>query len=567
MKKLIPILVAIVLIIVVSLIGFGRELWDKYNYSEERADRLSYFNITGETEVAIILQDAIIPEKAKLIDGTYYFDLATVHQYFNPRFYEDSVEKLLLYTLPDDIITAKIGGDTITHRAGKGLADETRNYLIARYESDVLYIAVDYVKEFTDFSYQAFEDPGRMQVYTQWGDITTGRINRDTAVRILGGIKSAILTDIAKEDKVTVLEQMETWAKVQTADGYIGYVENKRLSDIFSERQIPVDTYEEPVYTAQTRPHKISMGWHQISGPGGNDTLTQVTQAAREINVIAPTWFILEDNDGNYASYASADYVNAAHDMGLEVWAVLENVTNIQNLKMFDLLSSTAKRAALIDRLITEATELGLDGINVDLEDIPADAGPHFIQFIRELSIPCREYRLVLSVDNYVPYQFNDYYNRREQGAVADYVIIMGYDEHYDGSDTAGSVASIDYVTNGIVNTIEQVPAAKVINAVPFYTRIWETNGTETDSQAVGMDAAEEWVANRNLEPTWDEETCQNYCEYVTDEATYQIWLEDEDSLQVKFNIMDNHGLGGVAFWRLGFEKTAIWDTVAEYLN
>jgi spore germination protein YaaH len=565
-KRLIPIIIAIVLIIAVVIIGFGQEIWQRYSYSDVRADRSSYFSLQDETEVAIILQDDIIPEKAKLIDGIYYFDLAMVHQYFNSRFYEDRQEGLLIYTLPDDIVTNRIGTNIITHQVSKGMTDEIRDYTIARYEGDTLYVAADFVKEYTNFSYQAFTDPGRMQIFTQWGDITTAKVNRDTAVRILGGVKSDILTDVMTGDKLTVLEQMETWSKVKTADGFIGYVENKRLTDIYSERQIPVSDYIEPIYTSQTRDHKISLGWHQIAGLGGNDTFNEVVSNA-EINVIAPTWFILEDNEGNYTSFASEQYVNAAHEKNLEVWAVLENVTNNAELKMFDLLSVTSKRTALIERLIGDALTYDLDGINVDLEDIPADAGEHFIQFIRELSIPCRENGLVLSVDNYVPYQFNDYYNRKEQGVVADYVIIMGYDEHYVGSDIAGSVASIDYVENGIVNTIEQVPAEKVINAVPFYTRIWETNGTAVSSEAVGMTMAEEWAANRNLEPVWDEVTCQNYCEYVTEGVKYQVWLEDEESLAVKFNIMELNNLGGVAFWRLGFEKAEVWEAVAQYLN
>lgn len=562
-KKMIPVIIAIVLIIVVIVIGLGGPLLEKYSYSDVRADLASYFGIREESEVAIILQDSIIEEKAKLLEGTYYIDLNTVHKYFNERFYEDKSENLLLYTLPDDIITARIGTDTVDNREGS----QKREYVVARYEEDKLYIAIDFVKEYTNFSYQPFVEPGRMQIYTQWNDNQTAKVDKDTAVRLKGGIKSEILTDVKAGDKLIVLEQMETWAKVKTSNGYIGYVENKRLSEIITEIPIPVTDYEEPVYKSQTRDHKISLGWHAIAGISGNDTLYEVTRNTKGLNVISPTWFMLNDNEGNFTSFASAQYVTAAHDMGLEVWALVENITYKDELDMSQLLSATSKRAILIENLITEALNYELDGINVDFEEIPADCGEHFIQFIRELSIPCREHGLVLSVDNYVPYNYNDYYNRREQGIVADYVIIMGYDEHYAGGGKAGSVASIDYVENGIVNTLEQVPAEKVINAVPFYTRIWETEGASVNSQAVGMEMADEWIANHHLEPLWDEETCQNYCEYTADGIRYQSWLEDTESLTVKFNIMKTHQIGGVAFWRLGFEKTEIWDAVEDYLN
>lgn len=562
-KKIIPVIIAIVLIIIVTIIGLGGPILERYSYSDVRADLPVYFGIQEENEVAIILQDSIIEEKARLLDGTYYFDLDTVHKYFNERFYEDKQENLLLYTLPNDIITVQIGTNIVENKAGT----QNRDYTTARYEENKLYIAADFVKEFTNFSYEPFADPDRMQVYTQWNDIKTAKVDTDTAVRLKGGIKSDILTDVFAGDKLILLEQMETWAKVKTSDGFIGYVENKRLSGITAERPIPITDYEEPVYKSQTRDHKISMGWHAIAGISGNDTLYEVTGNAKGLNVISPTWFMLNDNSGNFTSFASAQYVNAAHDMGLEVWALIENITYKDDLDMLQLLSATSNRTLLIENLIAEAINYEIDGINIDFEDIPADCGEHFIQFIRELSIPCREHELVLSVDNYVPYNYNDYYNRREQGVVADYVIIMGYDEHYAGGGKTGSVASIDYVENGISNTIEQVPAEKVINAVPFYTRIWETEGATVTSQAVGMEMADEWVANHQLDRVWDEETCQNYCEYSAGGIRYQAWLEDAESLAVKFNIMENHQIGGVAFWRLGFEKADIWDTVEEYLN
>ena len=112
------------------------------------------------------------------------------------------------------------------------------------------------------------------------------------------------------------------------------------------------------------------------------------------------------------------------------------------------------------------------------------------MEFLRVLSISCRANNLVLSVDNYVPKNYNAHYNWKEQGIVADYVIIMGYDEHYGGSQEPGSVASIGFVEEGISTMVQSVPAEKVINAVPFYTRIWETKGGQVQSQAVGIESS-----------------------------------------------------------------------------
>ena len=562
-KKIIPVILAIVLILIIGCVSFGGIIIDKYSYSKERADLANYFAISGSDDVAIVLQNEIIEERAKILDGVYYLDIDTVHKYLNERFYEDKNENLLLYTLPENVVRTSIGSSIKEDSQGS----EDLGYMLSRYDGDTLYIAIDYVKKYTNFGYEAFTEPNRIQLDTVWEDMQTAQIKKDTQVRIRGGVKSEILTDVKEGDKVIVLEQMETWTKVKTADSIMGYVENKRLSDLRSELPIPVTDYEEPEYTSVTRDHKINLGWHVVAGVGGNDTLYEVTANTKGLNVISPTWFKLCDNEGNYTSFATTDYVGKAHDMGLEVWALIENIEYSDSIDMYEVLSSTTKRAYLINNLVNEVLACGIDGINVDFEQISMDCGEHYVQFLRELSIPCRKNGIVLSVDNYVPTGYTDHYDRAEQGVVADYVIIMGYDEHYAGSEVAGSVASIDFVEEGISKTVAEVPANKVINAVPFYTRIWETTPESISSQAVGMEMAEEYVTNHNIQIEWNEATCQNYGEYTEGNTLYQVWLEDEESIKVKLTIMEKYGIGGVASWRLGFEKPEIWDEIEAYLN
>ena len=564
MKKLMPVLIAIVLIIVVAGIGFGAKIAEKYSYSKERADLTEYFGITGSDDVPIIMQNEQIEEHAKLWDGVCYFDFATVHKYFNDRFYEDKKEGLLLYALPNAIVSVPIG--TTTVKVSTESAEGSRDYVIAKYEGDTLYVAADFVKEYANFSYALYTEPNHMQVYTQWGERQLATITKDTQLRYQGGIKSDILTDVSEGDKVIILEQMETWTKVKTGDAFIGYVENKKLSEPFADTPAPVTDYVEPVYESNTRDHKINLAWHAVAGVAGNDTFSEVMAQTKSINVISPTWFALSDNAGNFTSYATAEYVTQAHNMGLEVWGLVDNFTN-EGIDTYEVLAGTTTRTYLINGLIDTALAYDLDGINIDFENISLDAGEPFIQFIRELSIPCRQHGLVLSVDNYVPMGYTSHYNRKEQGVVADYVIIMGYDEHYSGSETAGSVASINFVEQGIADTVAEVPANKVINAIPFYTRIWETSGTTVSSQAVGMELAQQYISDHGIDISWDETTCQNYGEYQSGSSYYQVWLEDADSIRVKLNIMSKYGIAGVAEWKLGFETASIWDVIEEYMN
>lgn len=555
MKKKLPVIIAVVLIIVIVAITAGMKILERFSYSKERMDANAYYGLETGEEVALVLNNEIKEEKGRLSEGRCYLSLDTVHAYLNDRFYADYNEGLLLYTTPDTIIRAEAGA------AGE------EGYIPAFLENGTMYVALDYVKKYTNFSFTLYQEPNRAVLTTSWSEHQAADIGKDTAVRYQGGVKSDILTDVAAGDKVIVLEEMENWSKVATADGYLGYVENKRLENRRSETLIPVTDYQEPEYTSIRRDHKISLGWHQVTSESANSTLESVLDGISGMNVISPTWFFLSDDEGNFVSIGSTDYVNTAHSRGLEVWALLDNFTYDVNTKQ--ILSYTSKRVKLIEGLVKEALALGVDGINVDLEQVSSDAGEDYVEFLRELSISCRANNLVLSVDNYVPKNYNAHYNWKEQGVVADYVIIMGYDEHYGGSQEPGSVASIGYVEEGISTMVQSVPPEKVINAVPFYTRIWETVGGEVKSQAVGMSAVQKFLSDRNIEVVWDETTCQNYAQVQEGDSFYQVWIEDARSLEVKMNIMKNYNLGGVAAWKLGYEKghPEVWEVLSGFTN
>ncbi len=564
-KKIIPVIIAILLILVIGGVTLGKVLLDKYSYSKEEADLDEFYQVSETDRSAIILQDEMVEEQALLRDGVCYFDLATVHKYMNEVFYADMTENLLLYATPTEVIRTVFGESSYTTTEGTQDAD----YVISFTEGDTVYVAADYVKLFTNYSYERFDR--HVQVYTEWSTRQVAQLKKDTAVRLKGGVKSPILTQAAKGDTLEILEQMETWSKVKTADSVIGYVENKRLGDITEEAETPVTDYQEPEYTSLTGDSKICLGWHSIGGVGGNDTLYSMVSGTKGMNVIAPTWFSMTYEYGAFRSFASTDYVTTAHNMGLQVWGVLDNFnyanetgTSISTLNM---LSSTTSRQTLVQNVTDAAVSLGLDGINVDFEQLSSDCGPHYVEFLRELSIQCRNKGLVLSIDNYVPFNFNDYYRLDIQGQVADYVIIMGYDEHWHGSKDPGSVASISYVSDGLDRTLQEVPANKVVNALPFYTILWKTEGTDVTDEYITMSNEADFMSRAGVTAVWDEETCQNYAEWTSGNATYQIWLEDAESIAVKLNMMTTKNIGGVAVWRLGYGTQAAWELINAYLQ
>jgi spore germination protein YaaH len=571
MKRVIPALIAIVLIILIAGIALGGKLIEKYSYSDEMDNLEEYFGITDPNQVPILYRGEKLETKLLNKDGQLYLDLDSVHELLNERFYWDNRENWLLYATPTAKMVNQIGASSYTVTNGMGYESEIEgedlgypiSFTEGEGDSAVLYVALEYVHKFTDFTYEVYEDPKRVIFKTENRDYQQVFVTKDSAVRHRGGVKSPILKKVAEGDELILLEEMEDWSKVETKDGFIGYIEKKHYGDVKSAVEQITPNYTEPEYTSLTSDSKISLGWHVVAATAGNDTIYEALQYQKGLDVISPTWFKLTDDAGNISSFATANYVNIAHNMGLKVWAVIDDFTN--PVDDYEVLSYTSKRERIIESLITEAKNSGIDGINVDFEKVSNEAGPHYVEFLRELSIECRANNLVLSVDDYVPYNFNSQYNIPAQGEVADYVIIMGYDEHYHGSGDPGSVASIDYVKHGITETLKTVPPKKVINALPLYTIQWRTTGTTVTDDYVTMVNQADMVSRLGGSYVWDETTCQNYLETDIGGTKYQVWLEDAESIQVKLNVMKANEIGGVAVWRLGYEDPAIWNVISAY--
>lgn len=566
-KRIITVLVPVVLIILVVAAAFGSKLFERYTYSKEYADLENYFGITQEDEYAIVLQDELIENMAKGKNGGHYFSLSTVEKYFTDRFYVNADEKVLLFTTDTDVIKVNIGDSSNIMYVSE--VPEELGYQAAFYDGDVLYIEARYVQKFANLEYYCFTEPHHIQVYTQWDEYTYATLSKKTAVRYQGGRKSAILQELPAGAQVTVLEKMENWSKVKTESAIIGYVENKLLKNEQTAQRMCSTDFKEITYNNVTKDGTINLAFHQVFEEVDHTYLTSALSQTKAVNVVSPTWFRLSDNSGNFTSIANASYVGKAHELGIEVWALITDVDSADlygvTIDFVELLSSSANRKTLINGLMEQVDAYGLDGINIDFEKVKNPAGIHFVQFLRELSIETRKRGVVLSVDNFVPSEYTAHYNRKEQGIVADYVIIMGYDEHYVGGGVAGSNASVNFVESGIANTKEVVPAEKIINAIPFYTRVWETGPNGLTASTLTMAAQQAWIERTGVSPVWLDEYCQNYAEYQSGDSFYQCWLEDTESIRVKLQVMQSQGIKGVASWKLGIEDSAVWDVIAEY--
>lgn len=557
-KKAAPVLVVLILIVLVGAAGIVSFLINRYKPGTEYMAGNEYFNLTDENSVALIQNGELLEEQAVLIGGEPYAAYTYVESQLNSCFYWDEETKGILLTTSGGVQTLLPGDAAIAKTPGGQPA--------VQQESDgTVYISLDVVKEYTDLDYAYYSDPNRVVIRNEWDGVEQATVQSDTAqVRQKGGIKSLILADVQKGDTLLYLENLDNWCKVMTADGYTGYIQTE---DISEPEAIEARTAKKDSYERITRDHKINLVWHQSTSTESNDAMAEMTAEMTGVNVISPTWFSVTDETGTISSLASADYVKLAHDAGREVWGLIDNFN-----EAFDEttdLAYASVRSRIIEQLLAEAASCGMDGINVDFENLKEAGIPHYLQFLRELTSAAHAQNLVVSVDTPVPQAYTMYYQRGEQARFVDYMIVMAYDEHFAGSEEAGSVSSLPFVQQAVEEMTRVMPADQVICGIPFYTRVWTEKFGQSaiTSEVLGMDGAKNYAKENQMTETWDASLGQNVATVETSDARYTIWMEDEQSMEEKLKVIQSADLAGVAEWKLGFERADVWSLISEYIE
>lgn len=557
-KKAAPVLVVLILIVLVGAAGIVSFLINRYKPGTEYMAGNEYFNLTDENSVALIQNGELLEEQAVLIGGESYAAYTYVESQLNSCFYWDEETKGILLTTSGGVQTLLPGDAAVAKTPGGQPA--------VQQESDgKVYISLDVVKEYTDLDYAYYSDPNRVVIRNEWDGVEQATVQSDTAqVRQKGGIKSLILADVQKGDTLLYLENLDNWCKVMTADGYTGYI---RTEDISEPEAIEARTAKKDSYERITRDHKINLVWHQSTSTESNDAMAEMTAEMTGVNVISPTWFSVTDETGTISSLASADYVKLAHEAGREVWGLIDNFN-----EAFDEttdLAYASVRSRIIEQLLAEAASCGMDGINVDFENLKEAGIPHYLQFLRELTSAAHAQNLVVSVDTPVPQAYTMYYQRGEQARFVDYMIVMAYDEHFAGSEEAGSVSSLPFVQQAVEEMTRVMPADQVICGIPFYTRVWTEKFGQSaiTSEVLGMDGAKNYAKENQMTETWDASLGQNVATVETSDARYTIWMEDEQSMEEKLKVIQSADLAGVAEWKLGFERADVWSLISEYIE
>ncbi|MBO5616744.1 MAG: glycosyl hydrolase family 18 [Pseudobutyrivibrio sp.] len=554
-------------VVLIMVLVVGIYAIKKYTPTKEHMDLVDYFQLTYDNQAAVILDSEYIQPTedvahgyAMVDSGKVYLELGFVKEHLDDGYVYDPTEITLRYATDSEVYTANLGSNTYS-------IDKTNNSMdnsIVIAGDDTVYILADYVQLLTDFQYEYFDTPSRVLIERAGYVKQTATAKGKSQIRNLNGPKSPILEDVEKGEAITVVRDTGKWSFVVSEKGVMGYMKNNKISN--QKEETTEATLPERTYNHISTGKEISLLWHQVTSQAANADIATVLADSGKVNVISPTWFYLNDNKGGIASIASSSYVSTCHAAGVQVWGLISNLED-ESVDTTTVLNTTSARDALVNNLIAQAITYGLDGINIDIEQLAGEASDGYIQFIKELSIKCEKNDIILSVDNYVPTASSAGYNRKEQAKYADYVIIMGYDEHYSGSEEAGSVASIGWVEQGVQDTLNEVPAEQVVLGMPFYCRVWDiAEDGSISSKAYGMDAIQTYLNTNGVSTAWDDASGQYYGEYVKEGTTYKIWVEDEASLEEKLKVMDKYGLAGGAFWKKGFDSTGAWNVIAKYL-
>ena len=570
LQSVLPVAVAIVLIGIILLVAKQTGLFDDWGYSTKMADLYAYFRLdSGDNDNASVIEDGeVTDDKITIRDGKLYVPIETVLEKYNENFYWEQTDERLLYTTGEGVYAAALTDNYYTFD-GSGVQT---GYQICYRDGDVIMVCLDYVRLFTNFEYRLYgggKEPYRVCIRTDWdSEVVSDVINDDAAVRLDADKEADILKKLRKGSAVVIVSsENEKWMKVTTEDLITGYIRIEDIGDKYERDATPVtDALQVSVTPVADYSQPVVLAWHNVTNENSSSYLNDYERFLTYINTISPTWFALSDNEGTVASIASSSYVETCHARGIKVWGLVSNLT-YPDVNLSEILPYPQKREYITDQLLGYAAQYDLDGINIDFESVPSDIGSDYTQFIREFALKAHEKNLVVSVDNYVPREYSMHYNRQEQGVFADYVIIMGYDEYTSASEEAGPVASINFVLEGIEDTLMEVPKEKVVNGLPFYVRYWvvDDNGGILDMQTLPMSKGLETVEAAGAVPQWDDISGLNYAEWKTADGTNRIWLEDIQSIQAKLEVMKAHDIGGAAVWQLAFGTEEAFAVIDQY--
>jgi len=406
-----------------------------------------------------------------------------------------------------------------------------------------------------------------MQAGDQIARVKPANSTKGVAIRTEASIKAPIVEQVPGGEIVRQWKQEDDhWTVVQGPNGAVGYAKLSQLEQSDSQ-MVPMPELPKPFEAPALTGGKINLTWEAVYD---NPTNTAKIGDMPGVNVVSPTWFELQNGQGDIRSKADAKYVAWAHNRGMQVWALFSN--GFEPERTTEALATVETRFKMIQQILAFAQLYDLQGINVDFENVNVSDKDNLVQFIRELTPLLHEQGLVVSIDvtpKSTSPTWSMFLDRAALGKTVDYMMLMAYDEHWASSPTAGSVASLPWTKQSLTRILNEdnVPPQKIVLAMPLYTRLWTEKDGKVSSKAIGMEKVATIIKEQKLTPKLDESSGQNYVEYKEGDARQRIWIEDEKSLKSRIALVHEYELAGVATWQRAFQGGSVWTTIEHALK
>ncbi|MCG7382397.1 S-layer homology domain-containing protein [Paenibacillus sp. ACRRY] len=302
----------------------------------------------------------------------------------------------------------------------------------------------------------------------------------------------------------------------------------------------------------------IQLGWQYNSTTA--EFKKQVEQS--KVNTLVPRWFFL-NSSMQITDHTDSTLLTWATSTNREVWPLLGNRSDAA--MTHQMLSSSANRTSVVTQVTAFVKKYKLDGINVDFENVlPADRAG-MTAFVTSLAASLHTIGAVVSVDVSpdLGTDWTEAFDYAKLGAVSDYMVLMGYEEHWNGDPIAGSVASLPWVERALDTMLTDVVRAKVILALPLYTRDWSSASPATGSWDITL--AEQGTRARAVGSVrqWNASLEQYVIGYSSNGLARYIWAEESRSLTAKVRMSTDRKIAGLAYWYMGGETADVWNAIS----
>lgn len=520
------------------------------NYSEKGKINII---INNNNVTSKLKNDLYINEK-----NVVYMSISDVRNYLDKYIYNDENENQIITTYGEKIAVLPLDEATIT------INDSSLNLLSGPENKDgEIYIPISQMSNVYNMEMSFIKDENTLILDSLDRELIKMDTSNNLSVKYKNTIFSKTVDKISKGEKIVLIEKNNNWSKIRTIKGKIGYVKTSKLqNEIYVRHNLSTQT---PING------KINLVWDYYSEYASAPNRSGTT--IEGINVVSPSFFsLIKNGDGKLNANVGTNginYINWAKQNNCKVWAMVSN--NSYKDTTSKILNSYTLRTNLINNIVYVANTYNLDGINIDFENMNESDKHMFSRFIIELAPKLKEAGKTLSVDVTAPdggETWSMCYDRNVIGDVADYIVFMAYDQYGSSSPKEGTTAGYNWVETNLKKFIEreEVDSNKIILGIPFYTRLWKEENGKINSQTVNIKDIDT-VLPEGVTKNWDDELKQYYTEYMQEDITYKMWIEDENSIKEKVGLVKRYNLAGTAAWEKDRENENIWTVINQALN